>query len=130
MHRAGKVALHVCGMDPVTELFKNQWRFAIHVHYRRSPCASAGAQHEFVQVGLREIIASCAYKFHHKGKLHMNWWDQHLAEASSENQEFLVSPYVSPGDSPEMNALKPTGWCVYALEQAGWKHMRMRRLPR
>ena len=31
VHRAGKVALHVCKKDPVREVFNNQWIFAGHL---------------------------------------------------------------------------------------------------
>ena len=61
---------------------------------------------------------------HHRGRLNVNRWDQHLTKAFPVSQAELVDQYRAEAESPNLSAMEPTGWSVLAAYQAIWKKLR------
>ena len=125
IHRAGKVALHVCKKDPVREVFNNQWRFAGHLSRLGGPFVPQllrkmdSYRWEFVQP--MDPVGSAN---HHEGRLNVNRWDQHLTRAFPIRLDDLKVHYGVDPDSPDKGSLLPTGWHLLAPNQTGWKQLR------
>lgn len=115
IHRAGKVALHVCGKDPVRDVVNNHCIFAGHMCRIQGP---------YIPL-LLHAMNSCRWDFViSSGRLHVNRWDQHLADVFSVNLTDLANYYMATAGSPYLSAMEPTGWSVHAAEQVGRKRLR------
>ena len=125
IHRAGKVALHLCKTYPVREVFNNRWRFAGHPSRLKGAFHStAVAEVDYYRWEFVQPMDPVGSNNHHEGRLNVNRWDQHLTRVFPIPYDELRSHNNEDHSSVDIGSLLPTGWHLLASDQPHWKQLR------